>query len=93
MNKFLGDILTKNIEKKQKVERFSEIANNILNKKSSEEECNFVIKEFENCSINSIEPKRKSSNDKKDSKDPTIGGWDNEFFIVVRADLFLLKFN
>ena len=79
VNKFLGDILTKNIEKKQKVERFSEIANNILNKKSSEEECNFVIKEFENCSINSIEPKRKSNNDKKDSKDPTIGGWDNEF--------------
>ena len=76
VTKFLGDILTKNSEKKQKVERFAEIANNILNKKSNEEECNFVIKEFENCSNNSIEPNRKLSGDKKDI---TIGGWDNEF--------------
>ena len=76
VTKFLGDILTKNSEKKQKVERFAEIANNILNKKSNEEECNFVIKEFENCSNNSINPNRKLSGDKKDI---TIGGWDNEF--------------
>ena len=76
VTKFLGDILTKNSEKKQKVERFAEIANNILNKKSNEEECNFVIKEFENCSNNSNEPNRKLSGDKKDI---TIGGWDNEF--------------
>ena len=76
VTKFLGDILTKNSEKKQKVERFAEIANNILNKKSNEEECNFVIKEFENCSNNSIESNRKLSGDKKDI---TIGGWDNEF--------------
>ena len=76
VTKFLGDILTKNSEKKQKVERFAEIANNILNKKSNEEECNFVIKEFENCCNNSIEPNRKLSGDKKDI---TIGGWDNEF--------------
>ena len=79
VSKFLGDILTKDSEKKQKVERFAEIANNILNKKSNEEECNFVIKEFENCSNNSIQPKRKTSSDKKDAKDPTIGGWENEF--------------
>ena len=79
VSKFLGDILTKDREKKQKVERFAEIANNILNKKSNEEECNFVIKEFENCSNNSIQPKRKTSSDKKYTKDPTIGGWENEF--------------
>ena len=87
VTKFLDDILTKNIEKKQKVERFAEIANNILNKKSNEEECNFIIKEFENCSNNSIVHNIKSSGDKKDT---TIGGWDNEYDAIQE---FLNIFN
>ena len=76
VTKFLGDLFNKNLEKKKKVERFTEIANNILNKKSNEEECNFIIKEIENCSSIFIENKRKSSGDKKE---PNSGGWDNEY--------------
>ena len=87
VTRFLDDVFNKNLEKRKKVEKFAEIANNILNKKSNEEECNYIIQEIENSSCISIENKRKSSGDKKD---PNTTGWDNEYDAI---QAFLNIFN
>ena len=87
VTRFLDDVFNKNLEKRKKVEKFAEIANNILNKKSNEEECNYIIQEIENSSCISTENKRKSSGDKKD---PNTTGWDNEYDAI---QAFLNIFN
>ena len=77
ISKFLEETLNKYDTKRDTIKKFAEIANNILNQKTNEEEYQFVINEFEKNNCQPIQSNKETVDDKKNITESS--SWENKF--------------